>query len=351
MSGNFFAKDIEKVLSLDVDWKRFFNRKIMVTGASGLIGSMTCRMLSLIAKRLNFEMKIIALSRNVSKTKEVLCDVLENNNIIFVEQDIVDEFNIPYQSDFIIHTACPTASNVFLEKPVETIEAIVIGTENLLKYAKSVKCESLLYLSSMEVYGEVLHESPLKPEDVGYINPLNLRSSYSEGKRIAESLCLAYNKEYQVPIKIIRLAQTFGPGVSISDGRVFAQFLRSAVNHEDIVMYTTGNSKRMYLDTLDAFSACITVLLQGESGKVYNAGNPETYCSIREMAELVAKEFGDGCSKVVIDLSKNRGQYPPDNKLFLDVTPLKQLGWTAQSDLKAMYKRMMKYVEMEAEEK
>lgn len=341
MNYKCLKADIERLLEMNVDWNGFSEKTVLVTGASGLIGSMACRILSYIAVRLAFKIKIVALSRNSSKTMTLLHDVLNNNNIIFEEQDIVETIKLPYKSDFIIHTACPTASNTFLNSPVETIEAILLGTENILKYAKDVKCESVLYLSSMEAYGQILHESPLNPEDVGYINPLSLRSCYSEGKRMAENMCQAYCAEYQIPVKIIRLAQTFGPGIPETDNRVFAQFIRSVRESKDIVMYTDGKSKRMYLDTLDAVAACFIVLLKGEIGGVYNAGNPETYCSVREMAELVIDEFGNGSSSLIIDHSKNKGQYPPDNMLFLNVKPLKDLGWLPHYNLKCMYKRMI----------
>ena len=215
---------------------------------------------------------------------------------------------------------------------------------NVLDFAKKVDCKSVVYLSSMEAYGQVLHENLLKPEDVGYINPLSLRSCYPEGKRMAENLCVGYFSEYGIPVKVIRLAQTFGPGIPANDSRVFAQFIRSVQNGEDIVMFTEGGAKRMYLDTMDAVSAVLTVLLKGESGQVYNAGNPANYCSIREMAQLVIREFGSDTSKLVIDRSRDVGQYPPDNMLFLDVAPLQELGWCPKYDLKDMYKRMIEAI-------
>ena len=337
------------MVNMKVDWKVLNKKNILVTGASGLLGSMICRVLSIIAIDLKLDMKIIAMSRNNDKTKRILKEFLPNENIIFVEQEIIDKISLPLKCDYIIHTACPTASNTFVNNPVETIEAIVVGTENILKYAKNIECKSVLYLSSMEAYGEILHENLLKPEDVGYINPLNLRSCYSEGKRMAENLCLAYFSEYHIPIKIIRLAQTFGPGIPESDNRVFAQFIHSVIDEKNIVLFTEGKAKRMYLDTLDAVSACITVLLKGENGNVYNAGNPDTYCSIKEMAELVIKEFGKGKSSLIIDTSKNKGQYPPDTKLLLDIEPLKKLDWMPQYSLKQMYERMLKSYKMEGE--
>lgn len=339
--GDFMRPDIAEIQQLISNSEVLKNKTFLITGATGLIGSMTCKALSCIDYEQNLNVKIIAMVRNVSKAQETFADVMDNGNITFLEQDIIEPINLSEKVDYIIHTACPTASNTFISKPVETIQAIVCGTMNVLDFAKGNGCESVVYLSSMEAYGQILHENLLKPEDVGYVNPLSLRSCYPEGKRMAENLCVGYFSEYNVPVKVIRLAQTFGPGIPYTDNRVFAQFIRSVRNNENIVMFTEGGSKRMYLDTMDAVSAVLTVLLKGESGQVYNAGNPGNYCSIKEMAELVIREFGNGSSKLVIDRSKDVGQYPPDNMLYLDVAPLQALGWNPLYDLKTMYERMI----------
>lgn len=341
MSTYSFVEDIKNMQQRNNGLEQLKNKTVLVTGATGLIGSMVCRTLSTLSAINGWNIRIFAMARNTKKAQAILENVAQNNNIFFMEQDLVNPIQTTETFDYIIHTACPTASNVFITQPVETIQAIVTGTMNVLELTKQSQCKSVVYLSSMEAYGQILHENLLKPEDVGYINPLSLRSCYPEGKRMAESLCVSYFSEYQVPVKVIRLAQTFGPGISPEDGRVFAQFIRSAMQGKDIVMFTEGGSKRMYLDTMDAISAILIVLLNGKDGTVYNAGNPETYGSIREMAELVLREFGNGTCNLVIDRSKDVGQYPPDNMLNLDTTSLADLGWQARYGLKEMYTRML----------
>lgn len=329
---------------MGIDIESMRNKTVLVTGATGLIGSMICKTLSELSAKNDWNITIIAMARNADKARKTLAEVMDNENIVCYEQNITEPISSDIKVNYIVHTACPTASNTFISQPVETIQAIVMGTMNVLEYAKKLECESVIYLSSMEAYGQVLHGNLLKPEDVGYVNPLSLRSSYPEGKRLAENLCIAYHSEYQVPVKIVRLAQTFGPGIPADDGRVFAQFIHSVTNEKDIVMFTEGGAKRMYLDTMDAVSAILTVLLKGEKGQVYNAGNPETYCSIKEMAELVIREFGNGKCKLVIDRSKDVGQYPPENMLNLDTKPLHELGWKARYGLKDMYTRMLEAI-------
>ena len=312
---------------------------VMITGATGLIGSMLCRGISNISAKESLGIRIYALVRDVKKAEVMLSDTKENGNVLFAEWNGKDLLQVS-KTDYIIHTACPTKSSFFINNPVETIKSIVNGTDIILKYAADQKVKSFVYLSSMEVYGLIEEERFLLPEDTGYINNLSLRSSYPESKRIAELLSLSYKSEYDVPVKIVRLAQTFGPGIPENDNRVFAQFLKAAESGNDIVMHTEGKSKRMYLDTMDAVSAILTVLVKGKNGVVYNAANEENYCSIKKMAEMVINEFGNGNNKVIVDRDKDRGQYPPDNILKLDVTPLKNLGWKPVYGLKDMYKRM-----------
>ena len=344
LKHDFIKNDILSIIDINSCREELSNATFLITGATGLLGSMICRALSYLDHKHSLNLKIITTARNIEKAKTALSDAIQFGNITFIQNDIITPMDIDGTIDYIIHTACPTASNMFVNNPVETILSIVDGTSNIMNLAKKCNCKSVVYLSSMEAYGQILHENLLKPEDVGYVNPLSLRSSYPEGKRMAENLCIGYFSEYHIPVKIIRLAQTFGPGIPATDTRVFAQFLHSVQNGEDIVMFTEGGSKRMYLDTMDAVSAVLTVLLKGESGQVYNAGNKSNYSSIREMAELVIKEFGKDKCKLIIDKSKDVGQYPPDNMLRLDVAPLEALGWNAKYSLKNMYSRMIETI-------
>ncbi len=337
MTNSWLNEDITKLNIAEAVSDMAPGSCILVTGATGLIGSMLCRTLCMVSERDELDLKICALARNTEKAAKVLADVIEDNNITIAN----DLSSIDFKVDYIIHTACPTKSDFFVNNPVETIQTIVGGTQDILEFAKEQNVKSVVYLSSMEVYGLITEEKKLAPEDIGYVNNLSLRSSYPEGKRLAELLCVSFFNEYNVPVKVVRLAQTFGPGIPKEDNRVFAQFIKAAVSGEDIVMHTRGRSKRMYIDTIDAVSAILTVLCKGENGAVYNAGNEDNYCSIKEMADMVIKEFGTGENKVVIDQKLDNGQYPPENILLLDVDELRKLGWKPTYNLKDMYQRML----------
>ena len=175
----------------------------------------------------------------------------------------------------------------------------------------------------------------LKENDLGFVDPMQVRSCYPEGKRMAENYCSSYADEYDVPVKVIRLAQTFGPGIPKDDNRIFADFVRRARSGQDIVLRTTGKSTRMYLYIDDAVTAIFTVLLHGTNGTAYNAANPDTYSSVKEMAEIATQQFGEERMKVCIDIDPD-APYPPEHHLPLDVSKLQALGWVPSLNLREM---------------
>ena len=338
------AKDVECLNKIAyIPWNKLKDAVILVTGATGLIGyNLICGLLYVSEKK-NLNIKIIALVRDIEKAKEKFVDLREDNGTLtFIKGDVKCFLNIEQHIDYIVHGASPTSSSYFIEYPVETIETAVMGTMNMLKLASDKKVCGFVYLSSMEVYGETKTEDMLSEKDVGYMNPLAVRNSYSESKRMCETIIASFASEYHVPAMCIRLAQTFGAGVQKDDTRVFAEFAKCAVEGQDITLLTVGSSKRCYLYTMDAVSAIITVMLKGEAGKAYNAGNPDTYCSIKEMADMVVEQIADSQIKVIVseDLEGSK-KFSPPHFYRLDIKELEQLGWRAEKCLMNMYKAMI----------
>ena len=244
----------------------------------------------------NLSMKIIAAVRSKEKAQGLFAKELSDGAPLSFIEGTVEDLNInniAWEIDYIIHMASQTSSKAFVEKPVEVINTSIFGTINMLNLAKAKNAKGLLYLSSMEVYGNPETDELIKENHGTNLDVLSPQTCYPESKRMCESICCTYCSEYDVPAKIIRLTQTFGPGVTYNDSRVFAEFARCAIEKRDIVLHTKGETKRMYLYTADAVKAILTVLLKGESGQAYNAANKETYCSIYEMAQLVAKECAE----------------------------------------------------------
>lgn len=329
-----------------VNWERIDGSSVLVTGATGLIGSLVVRALLERNRLCGAGIVVYALVRDKDKARRALAGFGEPDGLRLVVGDVRD-FTLDVRCDYVIHAACPTASSFFASHPAETADAIVMGTRSILDYARSVGCSSVVYVSSMEVYGEGNHEPgiehALAESQTGVTDPLSVRSCYPEGKRMAESYCVAYASEYDVPVKIARLAQTFGPGVPRDDKRLFAQLARCAMRGEDLVLKTTGQSTRMYAYTSDAVLALLIILLRGERGMAYNVANPETYCSVREMAERVMERFSDGRGHVVIDVDPS-APYPPEHHLPLDVGRLFALGWRPSVSLEGMFERLICYL-------
>ena len=316
---------------------------MFVTGATGLIGQTVIKTLLYADNKSDLNIKIYAFVRSREKAEAIFQRDGLNGNLIYVEGNVLEkEIEITPSIDYIIHGASVTDSMEFVKKPVETINIGIIGTENILNFAIKKRVKSVVYLSSMEVYGKITEKKRLKETDTGYMDPLSVRSSYSESKRMIENICVSFFEEYDVPVKIVRLAQTFGPGVEYTDNRVFAEFARCAIEKRDIVLHTPGRSERMYLYSYDAASAILTVLLRGVNGQAYNAANESTYCSIRQMAELVKNEIANDLISVTIHDEKVKAvHYAPEHYLYLDTEKLMSLGWSAKTDLVTAYKKMI----------
>ena len=193
----------------------------------------------------------------------------------------------------------------------------------------------------MEVYGYPAKGHKVTEDEIGNFSPLKPRNSYPISKIICETMCSSYTKEYGVPAKIIRLPQTFGPGVNYNDARIFAYFGRCMIEQNNIVLKTKGETERCYLYTLDAATAILTVLLKGINGQAYNAADEGTYCSIAEMAEMVSKESGIA---VEFDIQPAE-EYGYADTLYmnLDTSILKSLGWkpVSEGNLMFIYQKMI----------
>lgn len=325
------------------DFSSLKNSSVFVTGATGLLGSKILLFLDFLNRTEGFSMKLIGLIRNEEKAKIVFGNSFQN--ITFIIGDILKLPEIPQRIDYIIHGASITSSLDFVGKPVETIDIAVNGTMNILRLAQTKAVKSMVYLSSMEVFGITLPDKMTVSEaDYGYIDILSTRSSYSESKRLCECLCHSFSKEFSLPVKIARLTQTLGAGIDYNDTRVAAQFARAVIEGHDIVLKTSGATKRPVIYSSDAVSAILTVLLKGSNGQAYIAANEDTFSTIRETAEMIVSEIADDKIKLVFDIKDIPQEYAPNLNLNLNLNTslLRSLGWSPQVGLKQAYQRMIK---------
>ena len=335
--------DIQELIKHKKYFEPFIGAAVLVTGATGLLGSLLIKSLSRYARENNKNIKIFACCRN----KEKFYSVFEGySGIVPVCSDIFSADIQKYDIDYVVHAASNTDSKSFVEKPVDTIVTAVNGTNGLLAQCAIKPLKGFVYLSSLEVYGAFPDYDGIKnvtETDYGYIDPVAVRSSYSEGKRLAETMCKAYQSQYGVPVAIARLCQTFGAGVAYNDNRVFAQFARSVLEGKDIVLRTKGETVRNYCYTTDAIAGILTVLAHGKPGEAYNVANKNTTISIADMAGLFCKFCPDNKSKVVFDIAEDAGKlgYNPVVKLQLDSSKIEKLGWNAEIELNEMIHRFI----------
>ena len=278
---------------------------VLVTGATGLIGA------ALVKKFAAEGHHVYAAVRNVEKARAQFGGM---PNVEIVEWDVTKPGGprsaatdgraaLVAASGWLVHAAAETASRAFVERPVETIASILDGTRHALEFARAAHVKSMVYVSSMEVYGAPSAD-PVTEADIGYLDPVRLRSNYPEAKRMAENLCVAYASEYGVPVKIARLAQTFGEGVRPEDNRVYAQFARAILAGRDIVLNTDGSASRCYCAVSDVVSAIALLLEKGENATPYTVANEDTFCSVREMAERLIAAHPESGSRLVFDISE-----------------------------------------------
>lgn len=345
MNTHILNEDINDFVKECTYWAKFKNKRVAVTGATGLIGSILVKCLDVLNVKYDLDMAIFCIVRNTDKARDMFASFSSVNIVSINDFLSADSIWIEGKLNYLIHAAAPTSSTFFANNPVETFDGVVEMTKNVLALSHKMHVDSLVYLSSLEVYGEILDDTDFVTEDKqGYINPLSARSSYSMGKRAAECLCYSYFSEYQLPIKIARLGQTFGAGVSPEDKRVFAYIARSAIAEKDVRLNTPGMGKRNYCYTIDAIDAILRILLLGENGEAYNVANEDTYISVRDMAEMVLDAFSPS-NKVLVDTGDS-SIYPPTTKVKMKTDKLESLGWTPRYDLKHMFERLIESLKL-----
>lgn len=315
----------------------FDNENILITGATGLIGKkLTSHLIN------NTGASVHAFVRDVEKANKYL--PMDNPRLHIYVGDVrnYDFSSIAVEMDYIVHAASMTSSRAFVEKPIETSLTSIEGISNILSYAAASNIKKMVYLSSMEVYGSPQNDDKINENHICDINTMKVRSSYPESKRMCESLCTSFGVEKGVPITVLRLTQTFGPGVEYNDERVFAEFARCAMEGRNIILKTSGETKRSYLHVADAVEAIICALLKGDAGEAYNVANESTYCSILEMANFVATKFAK--KHIDVEISKHNSDiemFAPVLKMNLDTSKIQSIGWKPKYGLDDMFSDMM----------
>lgn len=324
-----YLEDLTYVATLPI-FDKLKNKNVMITGACGLIGSFLVDAIMIHNKLYNDNITVIAYDFKEEFISNRFPKYLNDANFKYVCQDVNLPLSYDDEVDYIMHLASNAHPALFKTDPVGTIKANIIGLLNLLEFAKEKKVTRVLYTSTGEVYGEKEGIKEFFEEDIGFVNPVLYRSCYPNSKRCAETLCVSYSEQYGVSTVIARPSHVYGPTMTKSDSRVYAEFIRNILNNEDITLKSPGNQTRSYTYIADAVSALLYILLAGEDKNAYNIANPNSILSIREMAEIIA-DIGN--KKVLFDIPKDvPTNANPMQCGVLNSNKLQSIGWTPKYD-------------------
>ncbi len=343
MNDTILLEDMKFIFSSNLDWKKFANKTILITGANGFLPAYIVDFLMYLNQEYFSETcKVIALVRNIEHAEKRFCNYLNNQMFILLHQDVSNKIIIQEKIDFIIHAASPASPKYYAIDPVGVSLPNILGTKNILDLAIKNNIESLLYFSSGEIYGEV-KDNIVSEDNYGYLDPLDLRSCYAESKRMGENLCISYFHQHQVPIKIVRPFHTYGPGMKLDDGRVFADFVSNIVNNENIVLKSDGEAERVFCYLSDATIGFLTILLHGRSGEAYNLANPKEKISIRKLAELLVTLFPDKKLTVKYDFKRDDNYMKSKvESITPDITKIERLGWEPTTSIESGFKKTIR---------
>lgn len=329
-------------MAAPLPWHNLADQTVLVTGATGFIGSYLIETLLRLGCRLGCSPRtVIAHVRSREKAERRFAGIADRSRLMIIEGDVTRPAPIEIPVDVIVHAASPASPRHYLTDPVGVLRANITGTEWLLETAHRDGARMLLF-SSGEVYGRA-DTFPTGEEDYGYLDPMAVRACYGEGKRAAETMSVAWAHQFGVHVSIVRPFHTYGPGIPLDDGRVFADFVADIVAGHDIVMHSDGQATRAFCYIADATEAFFTVLLRGANATAYNVGNPAGEISIADLARTLVDLYPEKKLRVVRDPASRDAAYAPS--LVLRNGPaidrISALGWTPRTTIKEGFGRMI----------
>ena len=335
-----YRNDLQEIFNENIPWEKLSGTNILVTGATGLIGS---TLVEILMSNPHRDYIVYASGRNMERARKRFVNYLSVESFHFVEYDVMFPLQLDVRFDYIIHAASNACPNVFSRNPVEIIKANILGVSNLIEYGIEHGMKRFLYVSSGEVYGEG-DERIISEEYSGYVDCLNPRSCYPSSKRTSETLCISYASEYNADVVIARPCHIYGPNFTESDNRVNAQFIRNILKGENLIMKSSGEQIRSWCYVVDCISALLYILLKGVSGEAYNIADPNSVLSIRQLAEMLAKI---GNTKVIMEVPseiEKRGYNPVSRSVF-SVDKLEKLGWKVSETMNEKMRKTVEYLE------
>lgn len=345
--NDIIQEDLSQICQEKLDWNLLSGKNILISGANGILPSYMAETI-LFLKRSGIvkDIKIFALVRNKEKANLRFKNYLLEKCLHFIIQDVCEPILISEKIDIIIHAASQASPKYYGIDPVGTLSPNIIGTINLLKLAKEKGVQNFIYFSSAEVYGDIQNVEAIKETNFGSLDPMNIRSCYAESKRMGENICASWFSQFSVPVKIIRPFHTYGPGMLLDDGRIFADFVFNILNNQDLVIKSDGSSRRAYCYLKDAILGYFYILFKGTMGEAYNVGNPYQEYSVKELASVLIDIFPEKSLKVKMNPVFSSSNYLPSNvnRFLPDTTKIQALGWAPKVDVKTgFYRTVLSY--------
>lgn len=338
---NSYKEDISHVFEKDLPWEKLSGAKILVTGATGLIGGCLVETLMMNPKR---DYQVYASGRNEERARQRFIGFAGDPTFHFIKYDVLKPLESDVDYDYIIHAASNANPKFYVTQPVEVIKANIDGVAHLIDYGLSHGMKRFLYVSSGEVYGE--GDGRVFTEDYsGFVDCTKPRSCYPSSKRAAETLCVSYAEEYGADTVIARPCHVYGPHFTKHDNRVFAQFIRNVLRGENIVMKSMGEQFRSWCYVVDCVSALLFILLKGQSGEAYNIADVKSNISIRELAETIAVISGKEVVIDVPDVNEKKG-FNTVKKSIFSVGKLMNLGWKPENSIKTGLNHSIKELQL-----
>ncbi len=343
LNYSFLEQNFKQTLDLDIPLKKLKDKKILITGANGLIASTFIDYLMYLNQKFGLSLKIFALSRSLEKTMKRFNRY--GKDINFIVQDVITPLKIDDRINYIIHAASNAHPVAYSNDPVGTIKGNLLGTFNMCDFGIKIQAERIMFISSSEVYGEKTDKENKRDEtSFGYIDPLNFRSCYSEGKRASETIFASYKKQFGLDFVVIRTGHIYGPAITNNNSRADSQFLRKVINNESIIMKSKGEQLRSYCYVIDAVTAMLIVLLKGKSGEAYNIANPNTNVSIKTYAETLANNANVNLKFELPDNLEKAG-YSKISNAIINPNKLIRLGWEPKFNLQDGLDNTLKILE------
>lgn len=323
-----YIDDIFEVAALDLPWEQLREKNILITGATGLIGT---TLVEVLMSHVGQNYHIYASGRDLEKVKSIFAAYNSNPYFHFIKYDVREPLTSDIKFHIIIDGAGVASPQLYSTDPVSVMKSNFNGADNLLSYGVNHQIEKFLYISSGEIYGE--GDGRIFVEDYsGYVNSATLRACYPSAKRATETLCIAYGHQYGIDVRIARPCHVYGPNFSHTDQRAYAQFIRNVIAGEDIIMKSTGSQYRSWCYVVDCVSALLHILLKGENGQAYNIADESSNITIKQLAEMIA-EIGKRKVKIELPSDIEKAGYNVVTKSLFSTEKLKSLGWSVEGNM------------------